>query len=84
MTYTWTIASNTMTRLTPEHRDALRRMVSQLLTVYENCEEKERDFKQVFTLLSAFRDIIMSWPLYEFSAAYDELGEWQQSFMGGF
>lgn len=84
MTYTWTITTKTMNELTPEHRDTLRRMVSQLLRKYEICEEDERDFREVFTLLTAFRDIIMSWPLYEFNAAYDELSEWQQSFMGGF
>ena len=84
MKYTWTITTKTMEQLTPEHRDALRRMVSQLAGTYEYCEEKERDFRQVYTLLSAFRDIIMSWPLCEFSVAYEELSEWQQSFMGGF
>lgn len=84
MKYTWKITTKTMNSLSPEHRDALRRMVSQLTGMHERCEEKEQDFRQVFTLLSAFRDIIMSWPLYEFSAAYEELSEWQQSFMGGF
>lgn len=84
MKYTWTITTKTMNNLSPEKRDALRRMISQLTGTYEYCEEKEQDFRQVFTLLSAFRDIIMSWPLYEFSAAYEELSEWQQSFMGGF
>ena len=82
--YTWTITTKTMEHLTPEHRDALRRMVYQLVATYNRCEENEQDFRQVYTLLSAFRDIIMSWPLYEFTAAYDELSEWQQSFMGGF
>ena len=84
MRYTWTITNRTMEQLTPEHRDALRRMVSQLVGTYEYCEEKEQDFRQVYTLLSVFRAIIMSWPLYEFTAAYDELSEWEQSFMGGF
>ena len=83
MKYTWTITTKTMNKLTPEHRDALRRMVSQLVGTYEYCEEKEQDFRQVFTLFSAFRDIIMSWPVYEFSVAYEELSEWLQSFMGG-
>lgn len=84
MMYTWTITTKTMEQLTPEHREILWTMITQLLKEYEICEENVRDFRQVYTLLSAFRDIIMSWPLYEFNAAYDELSEWQQSFMGGF
>ena len=84
MTYTWMITNRTMNNLSPEHRDTLRRMISQLSRKYEICEEDERDFREVFTLLTAFRDIIMSWPLCEFNAAYDELSEWQQSFMGEF
>lgn len=80
--YTWTITKKTMNTLTDEHRSLLYRMILNLNSYYEACEEI-RDFSQVHTLVNAFRDIIMAWPLNEFSAAYDELNDWEQSYMYG-
>lgn len=82
MKYTWTITTKTMNTLTDEHRAMMFRMIYKLNAYYEDAEE-HLDFSPVYTLLDAFRDIILSWPFNEYLAAYDELNEWTQSFMYG-
>lgn len=80
--YTWTITKKTMDTLTNDHRATFYRMIHNLNSYYEKCEEI-RDFSTVHALVNAFRDIILAWPLDEFSVAYDELNEWEQSFLYG-
>lgn len=78
----WMVTSNTRIKMkTHEHLSTLTTMIQSLNEVYERCEE-EREFSKVYTLLTAFRGIIMTWPLADFSLAYDELSEWQSAYMG--
>lgn len=61
----------------------LSRMIDNLNQTYRRCED-ERDFGKVYALLTAFRDIIMVWPLNDFSMAYDELADWQHEYLEAF
>lgn len=76
----------TATRMTMTSTDRLAmlsRMIDNLNQTYSRCED-ERDFGKVYALLTAFRDIIMVWPLNDFSAAYDELSDWQHEYLEAF
>lgn len=66
-----------------ERLSMLSRMIENLNQTYRQCED-ERDFGKVYALLTAFRDIIMVWPLQDFSAAYDELSDWQHEYLEAF
>ena len=81
-TYSWTMTWKTRTGIkNREHLSTLARMLEALTTVYDTCETVD-DFSKVRCLLTAFRDIVMLWPLEDFALAYDELSEWQQAYMG--
>lgn len=78
----WMITSKTRIEMrTHEHLSMLTTMIRTLNDCYDRCEE-EREFSKVYTLIRAFRDIIMTWPIADFSLAYDELSEWQSAYMG--
>ena len=66
-----------------ERLTMLTRMIENLNQTYSRCED-ERDFGKVYALLTAFRDIIMVWPMNDFSMAYDELADWQHEYLEAF
>lgn len=78
----WTITSKTRSHMNSfEHVKELRAMINSLDETYKKCEE-EREFSKVYNLLSAFRDIIMVWPMNDFTLAYEELSDWQDAYLG--
>ena len=58
----------------------LKVMLSELDDAYKKCTYQQ-DFRIVYSLLSSFRAIIMTWPCNEFSDAYNQIGKWQEENM---
>lgn len=56
-------------------------MIENLDTAYLKCTEK-REFYMIYTMLYAFRDIVMTWPVNSFSEAYDALCDWSSLNLG--
>ena len=69
------------TYLTIREKRELDTMIGNLDTAYAKCTEK-REFYMIYTMLNAFRDIVMTWPVNSFSEAYDALSDWSSKNLG--
>lgn len=69
------------TYLTIREKEELNKMIKSLEKANEICVEK-REFYMMFTMVQAFRDIILTWPTNEFLEAYETLEDWTSENLG--
>lgn len=67
--------------LTIREKRELDTMIGNLDAAYAKCTEK-REFYMIYTMLNAFRDIVMTWSCSKRMEAYEALSDWSSLNLG--
>lgn len=69
------------TYLNQRETKELQTMINSLEAAYRQCTEK-REFYMIYTMLNAFRDIVLTWSCSKRMEAYHALSDWTSQNLG--